>query len=1130
MGTMTVNVYDQSNALTATQSLPVTVTVWNFYLPDNHYCATAMGMLSSTPRYSSCAGFLAYSGVEFNSDGTVQAASLPLAQKVLKAYYDLMLDNGVSAYNLPYTPIDSGTDFGYVKDAKAALLYMADPRVTSFLMTNAGLGSENIAAAEAVAFADIVSRNKILQDKSYYYIGAELKKDEIDISGPVYHNFIKLLNRWWTGDTNTNNAWPAINVLSPVNGDVAYNVDNFQRGFTNPLVISIWNFYNGADNAAAFAAVKEWEDAGRRVWIYPDDAAYGGYFFMNRKNSYNFNIGMSMGVARHAMFWSTYNFGMSGVMYWMASGWMHNPWSDYIISPTGVAEQPNWDNGNGVLVYPPKPGMDPAAPIASLRLKQINAGLYDYDYLTLARQFIDGGSANGPFVSGLLTELGMTPDSSMGFTRSIDTMNDVRMKIGNALSAEFSSGADYNWGPWQRIVDPDATHQGMDVRVDSNGAQQGRAATGGGALAQVTFDTVGGSAVEPATVTVAIGSKIPAPADPTLVGSEFQGWFLNGMKIDLSSYIVTGVTNLTARWGPDMSLVKTSDRVSAAPASSDIYEYEDEDATSFSMAIDAHNQLYTWGNNTYGQLGDGTTAAKTTPAPVAGVNDAAISACGNNIAAVIRTDGTLWVWGMGSAALCGDSSGTDYTTPHYLTDNVKQVSLSDSNGAYVKTDGSLWVWGGGWWGTLGNGYDNQITGTPAPIRLYTMGYDVKKIAVGLMYMTALKQDGSVWSWGWGARGNIGNGANNAYNMFPTSIIPGGVTDIACGSASTYAVKSDGSLWAWGLNNAGQLGDGTTESKNVPVKIGDGFKEIAAGQKHAAAVKTDGSLQIWGLNNHGQLGFGAINYDQHTPHKLWDSAAGTDCGWLYTLAVKTDGSLWAWGDNRSSQLGDGTETMRTAPVQVMPPGSIIAYTPETVKFSALTANGAANITTTDTLTLTFSQAITGLSAADLTVTGATKGALSGAGPSYTLAVSGIAAEGASVTVAVANPAGYSITPSSLSTTVHKEINDVPMFTDAEGNKLVHLTANTLVTTVSQLNKTGTTEKLTLLVAVYTPDRKLVHIGTDTKTINAGQTADFQVRIDLPENVAGLFVSEGYYVNVFIWEWSTYVPVTAKITFM
>ncbi|MDR1134690.1 MAG: GDSL-type esterase/lipase family protein [Clostridiales Family XIII bacterium] len=208
------------------------------------------------------------------------------------------------------------------------------------------------------------------------------------------------------------------------------------------------------------------------------------------------------------------------------------------------------------------------------------------------------------------------------------------------------------------------------------------------------------------------------------------------------------------------------------------------------------------------------------------------------------------------------------------------------------------------------------------------------------------------------------------------------------------------------------------------------------------------------------------------------------------------------------------------------------------FVSLEANGSADTATTTELTLTFSQAIPGLTADNISLSGgAAKGALSGSGAVYKLAVSGISAEGAGVTVSVAPPAGYTIVPASLSTVVHKEavidvpdVPDVPVFADENGNELQHLTSKILITNVSHINESGGDVNLTLYVALYKPDGKLLRIIRETQDdIGNGEVANFIAQLDMPENNNGVFVTEGYYVNVFIWDSDTFIPVVEKYKF-
>jgi hypothetical protein len=148
---------------------------------------------------------------------------------------------------------------------------------------------------------------------------------------------------------------------------------------------------------------------------------------------------------------------------------------------------------------------------------------------------------------------------------------------------------------------------------------------------------------------------------------------------------------------------------------------------------------------------------------------------------------------------------------------------------------------------------------------------------------------------------------------------GRTVTISADAVYTTAVKTDGSLWAWGLGSFGKLGDGTTEARHAPVKVMDGVASVSASLQHTMAVKTDGSLWAWGLNNNGQLGDGTeTSWDssQLSPVKVMDGAVTVSSRDNHTMAVKTDGSLWAWGANYNGELGDGTRTERASPVKIM----------------------------------------------------------------------------------------------------------------------------------------------------------------------------------------------------------------------
>ncbi|MDT3700332.1 MAG: stalk domain-containing protein [Thermincola sp.] len=311
----------------------------------------------------------------------------------------------------------------------------------------------------------------------------------------------------------------------------------------------------------------------------------------------------------------------------------------------------------------------------------------------------------------------------------------------------------------------------------------------------------------------------------------------------------------------------------------------------YSLAVKEDGTLWAWGDA--GDLGNGVvTTGQISPLKI--MDDVKTVAAEGHIAA-IRGDDSLWVWGVDQSKPIKFNPnlplGTVSYAPVKMMEGVKAVSSGYSAVYAIKKDGSLWSVGV-------NGLHKET-----PVKILD---GVKAVSAGLRHCLAIKEDGSLWSWGENYYGQLGDGTNGANEGKKTPVrIMDGVKAIFAGYNQSFAVKEDGSLWAWGYNNAGQLGDGTFKDRYRPVKVGDGFVTVSTGEYQTLAVKEDGSLWAWGDNNNNLLGVGKMKIVINKPEKISDDIEGISAGRTHSLITKKDGSLWACGDNKDNQLGDGS---------------------------------------------------------------------------------------------------------------------------------------------------------------------------------------------------------------------------------
>ncbi|GIW24525.1 RCC1 domain-containing protein [Meiothermus sp.] len=338
----------------------------------------------------------------------------------------------------------------------------------------------------------------------------------------------------------------------------------------------------------------------------------------------------------------------------------------------------------------------------------------------------------------------------------------------------------------------------------------------------------------------------------------------------------------------------------------------------FSAAVKPNGEVWSWGDNTYGQLGRITTGTSdSTPAWVAPTNDVVSLSLGEYHALALLQDGGVRAVGRDDYGQLGDgatdSSGTN-SAPNIVTPSLPSgaKAVAVEAGRYYSlallSDGTVYAWGRNDVGQLGIG--NTTTPQPSPVLISGLT-DVIALAAGDDHTLALKSDGSIWAWGDNPNGELGTGNNNPYT---NPVLLAGITAkaIAAGGNHSVALLADGTVRTWGFNNHGQLGNGSTTSSNIPVPV-TGLSDvvsISAGYEFTLALLSNGTVKSWGDDFSFQLGNGTTTGDQTSPVDVLGidpgrTARGLAAGIFHGMALLDDGSVVAWGSNVEGQLGDGT---------------------------------------------------------------------------------------------------------------------------------------------------------------------------------------------------------------------------------
>ena len=474
-----------------------------------------------------------------------------------------------------------------------------------------------------------------------------------------------------------------------------------------------------------------------------------------------------------------------------------------------------------------------------------------------------------------------------------------------------------------------------------------------GSTYQVTFKT-GGGKPEPGVqkFSTPYGRvKRPSP-DPAREGYLFDGWFIGEVAYDFSKPVTASLT-LTAHWtsrsqnnqwsinpdkgsqlGNETTVITPPDSTSRGIRFSQVSgDKGDNYSYGFSLAVGSDGNAYAWGDNTYGQLGNGTTKPQTTPVMVKKPDTKTYPdrptdftyvqvSAGYQYSLALGSDGYVYAWGYNNYGQLGNNttSGNDpnpvpvrVRDPANPTDKSKglkttQVSAGGDHSLALGSDGYVYAWGNNYYGQLGNNTSGDNADSHVPVRVRdpanpddaSKGLKTTQVSAGYSHSLALGSDGYAYAWGTNYYGQLGNNTSN-YNANPDPVRvrdPANPTDkskglkttqVSAGENHSLALGSDGYTYAWGRNYRGQLGNNTSNynANPDPVRVRDpanpddaskGLKttQISAGGNHSLALGSDGYAYAWGNNEYGQLGNNTSNYDANpAPVRVRDPANPDD---------------------------------------------------------------------------------------------------------------------------------------------------------------------------------------------------------------------------------------------------------------
>jgi alpha-tubulin suppressor-like RCC1 family protein len=421
------------------------------------------------------------------------------------------------------------------------------------------------------------------------------------------------------------------------------------------------------------------------------------------------------------------------------------------------------------------------------------------------------------------------------------------------------------------------------------------------------------------------GLKCTIPNDgiPACWGSNYYGQIGNGER------------------GDDGALVPTSPDFTGVLNGKTVKEIVLGNSSTCVIASD--DQVYCWGENGFGQLGNGSTTDSNTPVAVstAGVlNGKTIKVLksADDTTCVIASDDKLYCWGYGRFGALANGSTANSTIPIAVAGGalgaktIKQLDMNDNTTCVIASDDKMYCWGYGAYGTLGNGASSNSSATVAvDFTGVLSGKIITQVHMAGLF-TCVLADARVYCWGYGGEGALGQGATSNTNV-PGAVNTAGVlsgksiTKIAGTGSTMCALTSDNFIACWGFGYDGELGNGTSNANStLPVLIdssgaisGKTITDLVSSKKNVCALTSDGLVFCWGEGYFGnKLSQNTNEVSVPTSPDMTEALSGKTIlefgvGLYVSCALASDHQIYCWGGGSGGELGNGTDTFTNYPV-------------------------------------------------------------------------------------------------------------------------------------------------------------------------------------------------------------------------